>query len=65
MALSLSDLAAALQARLQGDGTLPIRRAAEPQAAGPDDLAIAMSPAYAERLTRGRNRERAVRAAAR
>lgn len=56
MALMLSELAAALQARVEGDASLTIARAAEPQDAGPDDLAIAMSPAYAERLARGRAR---------
>lgn len=56
MAHRLSDLAAALGARLEGDGDLVIRRAAEPQAAGPDDLAMAMSPAYAARLAEGRAR---------
>lgn len=52
----LHDLAAALGARLEGDGTLSIRRAAEPQEAGPEDLAMAMSPAYAARLAQGRAR---------
>lgn len=52
----LSDLAAALGARLEGAGDLVILRAAEPQEAGPDDLAMAMSPAYAGRLAEGRAR---------
>jgi len=56
MAHRLSDLAAALGARLEGDGTLTILRAAEPHMAGPDELAMAMSPAYAARLTEGRAR---------
>jgi UDP-3-O-[3-hydroxymyristoyl] glucosamine N-acyltransferase len=52
----LSDLAEALGARFEGDAALTVRRAAEPQAAGPDDLAMAMSPAYAARLAEGRAR---------
>jgi UDP-3-O-[3-hydroxymyristoyl] glucosamine N-acyltransferase len=52
----LSDLAAALGARLEGDGTLEISRAAEPQHAGPCDLAMAMSPVWAEGLARGQAR---------
>lgn len=49
----LSDLARALGARIEGDGDLMILRAAEPQDAGPDDLAMAMAPAYADRLAQG------------
>lgn len=49
----LSDLADALGARIEGDGSLAILRAAEPAQAGPDDLAIAMSPAYAQGLAQG------------
>ncbi len=52
----LSDIAAALAARLEGDGTIPISGAAEPADAGPGDLALAMGPAYAERLPEGRAR---------
>ena len=52
----LSDLAAALGGRFEGDGALTILRAAEPAQAGPDDLAIAMSPAYAQGLAQGRAR---------
>jgi UDP-3-O-[3-hydroxymyristoyl] glucosamine N-acyltransferase len=52
----LSDLATALGARLEGDGSVVIRRAAEPREAGPDDLAMAMSPVWAEGLPHGRAR---------
>ncbi|MCK0166444.1 UDP-3-O-(3-hydroxymyristoyl)glucosamine N-acyltransferase [Jannaschia sp. S6380] len=49
-------IAEALGRPVEGDGTLRFRRAAEPGAAGPDDLALAMSPAYADALTRGKAR---------
>ncbi len=53
---SIQEIAAALGAEAEGDGALRIARAAEPQAAGPDDLALAMSPKYAEALGQGRAR---------
>lgn len=56
MTHSLADVARALGARLDGDGGLPIDGAAEPSDAGPRDLALAMSPAYAAALPRGRAR---------
>ncbi len=56
MAERLSDIAAALSARLEGDGAIAITGAAEPAEAGPGDLALAMQPAYAERLPDGRAR---------
>lgn len=56
MAERLSEIAAALDARLEGDGTIPVSGAAEPGEAGPADLALAMQPAYAERLSQGRAR---------
>ena len=56
MAFLLSDLARALDARVEGDAALSLGAAAEPQDAGPDDLAMAMSPAYAEKLAQGRAR---------
>jgi UDP-3-O-[3-hydroxymyristoyl] glucosamine N-acyltransferase len=56
MTHSLAEVAQALGARLDGDGGLPIDGAAEPSDAGPRDLALAMSPAYAAALSRGRAR---------
>lgn len=56
MTHSLADVARALGARLDGDGGLPIDGAAEPSDAGPRDLALAMSPAYAAALSHGRAR---------
>ncbi|WP_138465027.1 UDP-3-O-(3-hydroxymyristoyl)glucosamine N-acyltransferase [Poseidonocella sp. HB161398] len=53
MDILLSDLAAALEARLEGKGDIPISGAAEPAAAGPGDLALAMKPDYAEGLKAG------------
>lgn len=56
MAHLLSEIAAALGADLMGDGNLPIRSAAEPASAGPEDLALAMRPEYAEGIARGQAR---------
>ena len=53
---SIDEIAAALGARVEGDGTVRVRGAAEPSAAGPDELALAMSPAYAEALGQGHAR---------
>lgn len=50
---SIAEIAAALGARAEGDTALRVVRAAEPGAAGPDDLALAMDPKYAEALMRG------------
>lgn len=52
----LDKIATALSARLEGDGAVRVSGAAEPADAGPDDLALAMQPAYAERLAEGRAR---------
>lgn len=54
MVWRIDEVAAALGAGFEGDGTLVIRGAAEPAAAGPDDLALALSPAWGEDLRRGR-----------
>jgi UDP-3-O-[3-hydroxymyristoyl] glucosamine N-acyltransferase len=56
MKLTVADIAAALSARAEGDTTLSVTGAAEPQAAGPDEIALAMSPKYAEALGSGRAR---------
>ena len=53
MAHTIRDLAAALGAEAEGNLDLTVSRAAEPQAAGPEDLALATNPAYAEGLARG------------
>ena len=53
MSHSIAEIAAALGAEAAGDTSLTIRRAAEPQTAGPDDLALAMQPKYAEGLAKG------------
>jgi len=50
---TLAEIAESLGRPVVGDGTLVLRRVAEPQAAGPDDLALAMSPAYGPALTEG------------
>ncbi|MBW7921383.1 MAG: UDP-3-O-(3-hydroxymyristoyl)glucosamine N-acyltransferase [Rubellimicrobium sp.] len=49
----LDDLAAALGGTWAGDGSLRVTGAAEPAAAGPDDLAVALSPRWAAALGQG------------
>ncbi len=56
MAHSIRDIAKALGAMAEGDLDLEITRAAEPAAAGPSDLALAMDPRYGEGIARGRAR---------
>lgn len=50
----IKDIAQALAAEAEGDLDLAIDGAAEPQAAGPGQLALAMDPRYAEGIARGR-----------
>lgn len=50
---TIAQIASALEATVLGDGTLAITGAAEPAMAGPDDLALAMDPKYADGLTQG------------
>ena len=50
---TLTQIAETLGRPVEGDGSLTFTRAAEPAAAGPDDLALAMSPSYAEALRSG------------
>lgn len=52
----LSEIAALLEARLEGEGSLEITGAAEPADAGPETLALATDPKYAAGLARGRAR---------
>ncbi len=56
MGFKVSEIAAALDAVAYGDTGLSVRRAAEPADAGPDDLALAMSPKYASGLASGNAR---------
>lgn len=56
MSHSIAEIARALDARAEGDTDLRVAGAAEPAMAGPDDLALAMKPAYAEGLAKGRAR---------
>ncbi|MEP2641042.1 UDP-3-O-(3-hydroxymyristoyl)glucosamine N-acyltransferase [Roseobacter sp.] len=50
---SVADIATALGAVALGDTSLRVARAAEPQSAGPNDLAIATSQTYADALSAG------------
>lgn len=56
MSYTIAEIARALDARAEGDTEQRVERAAEPAMAGPDDLALAMSPAYAEGLAQGQAR---------
>lgn len=53
MQFTIQQIAESLGAECQGDTSLTIVRAAEPGDAGPTDLAMAMSPKYAEALSSG------------
>lgn len=53
MGFSISEIAEALGARFEGDGALMIARAAEPQSASADALALAMDEKYAPGLAEG------------
>lgn len=57
---SIKDIATALGAEAAGDLDLRVAGAAEPQAAGPDQLALAMDPRYADGIARGEAGGRAV-----
>ncbi|SFI23701.1 UDP-3-O-(3-hydroxymyristoyl)glucosamine N-acyltransferase [Jannaschia pohangensis] len=50
---TLAEIAESLGHPVVGDASVVLRRVAEPQAAGPDDLALAMSPAYGPALSAG------------
>lgn len=54
MSHSINEIARALGCEVVGDGDLTITRVAEPKDAGPDELALAMKPAFAETLSEGR-----------
>ena len=56
MSFTVQEIATALGAAAAGNTALTIRAAAEPADAGPDELAMAMTPAYAETLGRGQAR---------
>lgn len=56
MSHTIAEIAAAIGAHAEGATEMVIRRAAEPGSAGPEDLALAMDPRYAEGLAKGRAR---------
>jgi len=53
---TIREIAAALGAEAEGDLGLSVSGAAEPQTAGPDQLALAMDPRYAEGIGKGQAR---------
>lgn len=56
MRYTIEDIAAALEAQAFGAVDLSVTGAAEPAMAGPEDLALAMDPKYADGLSEGRAR---------
>ncbi len=56
MSHSIAEIAAALGGEAHGNTEIGVRGAAEPAAAGPEDLALAMSEKYGEGLAEGRAR---------
>ncbi len=54
MSVTIAQIAAALNARAEGELGLTVTGASEPGLAGPDQLALAMDPKYAEGLRKGR-----------
>ncbi|MEO0821576.1 MAG: UDP-3-O-(3-hydroxymyristoyl)glucosamine N-acyltransferase [Pseudomonadota bacterium] len=56
MTHSIAEIAEATGLLSAGNGALRVRRPAEPQRAGPDDLALAMAPKYADALGSGKAR---------
>lgn len=53
MAHTIRDIAAALGAEAAGDLDIVVTRAAEPHSAGPEALALAMDPKYADGIAKG------------
>lgn len=53
MSYTVAEIAASIGAKTAGDTSIVVQQAAEPQSAGPDDLALAMNPLYAEGLAAG------------
>jgi UDP-3-O-[3-hydroxymyristoyl] glucosamine N-acyltransferase len=53
---TIAEIAAAIGAECAGETAMTITRVAEPDQAGPTDLALAVNPRYAEGLTRGQAR---------
>jgi UDP-3-O-[3-hydroxymyristoyl] glucosamine N-acyltransferase len=56
MRYTIAEIAAAIGAEAEGDLALTVTGAAEPGMAGPEDLALALSPDYADALAAGRAR---------
>ena len=56
MSFTIAEIAQALGARAEGDLGLVVLGPSEPQKAGPDDLALALSAKFAESLGQGKAR---------
>ncbi|MDF0602382.1 UDP-3-O-(3-hydroxymyristoyl)glucosamine N-acyltransferase [Psychromarinibacter sp. C21-152] len=55
-AVTIAEIAQAMEAEAVGDTALTVRGVAEPASAGPDELALAMDPKYAAGLSQGQAR---------
>jgi UDP-3-O-[3-hydroxymyristoyl] glucosamine N-acyltransferase len=55
---TIRDIAAALGAEAEGALDLTVSGAAEPGLAGPDQIALAMDPRYADGIAKGKARAR-------
>jgi len=64
MTHTIGDIAGALGAELHGDGAIQVTGAAEPAMAGPEHLALAMKPEFADGLKKGMARAAVVWAGA-
>lgn len=56
MSFTIAQIADALGVRAEGETALTVSAVAEPADAGPDDLALAMKPEFAEQLSEGQAR---------
>lgn len=56
MTYTLNEIATAIGAQVLGDGSVAVSGLRDPATAGPDDIALAMDPKYAELIAQGRAR---------
>jgi len=56
MTYTIAEIAKAIGADVLGDGAIRVSNVCDPVNAGPDDIALAMDPKYAELLSQGRAR---------
>ena len=56
MTYTIRDIAIAIGADVLGDGSIEVSSVSDPASAGPDDIALAMDPKYADLIPQGRAR---------